>query len=248
MQLKNKGYTNIVAMIPVRMGSTRLKMKNLALLNGKPLVYYAINAAKDSKVFSRIVVNSEEMCLKRLADKYKVDFYNRPEKLSSSSAKSDCVVYDFVKNNACDIIVWVNTISPLQTGEEIKGAVIYFIKNNLDSLITVKDEQVHALYKNQPINFTIDKMFAQTQDLLPVKTFVYSLMMWKSKIFIDNFEKNGHAFFSGKIGFYPVNKLTSIIIKKDEDMMIVDAIMRMKARNVNYRVSYDKIISKIKKS
>ena len=31
----------IIAMIPARIGSTRLKMKNLALLNGKPLIAYS---------------------------------------------------------------------------------------------------------------------------------------------------------------------------------------------------------------
>jgi len=49
----------IYAMIPARIGSTRLKMNNLALINGKPLIYYAIQAAKDSGVFDKIVLNSE---------------------------------------------------------------------------------------------------------------------------------------------------------------------------------------------
>ena len=33
----------IIAMIPARMGSTRLKYKNLALINNKPLIYYSIS-------------------------------------------------------------------------------------------------------------------------------------------------------------------------------------------------------------
>ena len=60
LQMKKNKSKNIIAMIPARMGSTRLTMKNLALLNGKPLIYYAINAAKDSEVFKRIVINSED--------------------------------------------------------------------------------------------------------------------------------------------------------------------------------------------
>ena len=51
---------NVVAMIPARMGSERLKMKNLALLDGKPLIYYAIQAAKETSIFSRILINSED--------------------------------------------------------------------------------------------------------------------------------------------------------------------------------------------
>jgi CMP-N,N'-diacetyllegionaminic acid synthase len=49
----------IIAMIPARIGSTRLKMKNLALLNGKPLIAYSILAAKQAGVFDRIVINSD---------------------------------------------------------------------------------------------------------------------------------------------------------------------------------------------
>jgi len=45
---------NIVAMIPARSGSQRLKNKNLALIGNKPLIYYAINAAKKSKAFNKI--------------------------------------------------------------------------------------------------------------------------------------------------------------------------------------------------
>ena len=38
--------TRIIAMIPARVGSERLKMKNLALINGKPLIYYSIKPQK----------------------------------------------------------------------------------------------------------------------------------------------------------------------------------------------------------
>ena len=47
---------HITAMIPARMGSERLKQKNLALLDGKPLISYAINAANESQAFDQVVV------------------------------------------------------------------------------------------------------------------------------------------------------------------------------------------------
>ena len=103
---------NIIAMIPARMGSTRLTMKNLALLNGKPLIYYAINAAKDSEVFKRIVINSEDSLFEKIAKRYGIEFYQRPAQLATSTTKSDFVVYDFVMNNPCNIMVWVNPTSP----------------------------------------------------------------------------------------------------------------------------------------
>ena len=57
-QLINKKIMKkkIYAMIPARIGSSRLKIKNLAFLNGKPLIYYAIKAAKESGVFDKIII------------------------------------------------------------------------------------------------------------------------------------------------------------------------------------------------
>lgn len=236
---------NIIAMIPARIGSTRLAMKNLALLKGKPLIYYAIQAAKDAGIFDRIVVNSEDVLFGRIARRYKVEFYERSPELATSSTKSDFVVYDFMKNNPCDVIVWVNPTSPLQTGEELRRVVDYFLKGNIDSLITVKDEQVHCVHKGKPINFKMEEIFAQTQDLVPVQTFVYSIMMWRTDVFAKAFEKNGHAFFCGKIGFYPVSKLSAIIIKKKEDLMLADYILKVSAHNKDYNVCYDRLVKNL---
>ena len=66
----------IIAMIPARRGSTHLKAKNLALLNGRPLVSYAIEAAKASGVFDRVVLNSEDDIFSGIAQEYGAEFYN----------------------------------------------------------------------------------------------------------------------------------------------------------------------------
>ena len=124
----------IYAMIPARIGSTRLKMKNLAMLDGKPLIYYAIKAAKEANIFDKIIINSDSEIFKEIADRYDVEFYLRPKSLGSSETKSDEVVADFINNNTCDIIVWVNPIAPLQTGKEIKSIVEYFLDKNLETL------------------------------------------------------------------------------------------------------------------
>jgi CMP-N-acetylneuraminic acid synthetase len=231
----------INAMIPARMGSTRLKMKNLALLNGKPMISYAINAAKESKVFNNIFVNSENSKFLEISDRYGVDFYHRSDSLGSSETKSDDVVYDFMKNNPGDITVWVNSTSPLQTGDEIKRIVNYFIENKLDSLITVRDEQVHCLLGGEPMNYNITEQFAQTQDLKPVSRFVYSVMMWRNNTFIDKMEKNGSALFCGKTGYFSVSKETSIIVKTEEDFYLIDNILKGREQNKDWNLTYDDI-------
>ena len=233
---------NIVAMVPARMGSERLRLKNLALLNGKPLISYAVEAAKDSGAFSRIVLNSDGDIFSKVAQRYGVDFYLRPDQLGSSDTNSDDVVYDFMRKHPSDLVAWVNPISPLQTAEEIRQAVEYFVEEELDSLITVKNEQVHCIYQGEPVNFSLEGLFAKTQDLVPVQSFVYSVMMWRTSTFLREYEKNGYALMSGKLGYFRVSTKSSFIIKTDEDLMVAESILKAGEADGKYSISYDELV------
>ena len=230
---------NIVAMIPARVGSERLKMKNLALLDGHPLISYAIEAAKSSGVFNRIILNSDGAIFKTIAERYGIECYIRPEKLGSSDTKSDDVVFDFMQQYQSDIVAWVNPISPLQTGEEVRSVIEHFIEQELDSLITVADQQVHCVYQDEPINFGVNEIFAKTQDLTPVQPFVYSIMMWRTKTFMEAFGRQGYALLCGKLGYFPVSKKSSVIIKTDEDLIIAESIIKATRQGMEYEVQYD---------
>lgn len=233
---------SIVAMIPAKIDSKRLPMKNLALLGGKPLIYYAVKAAKESKVFDRVVINAEDMIFEKIAHRYNVDFYKRPDSLVRPTTKTDTVVYDFLLKNPCDIVAWISPITPLQPAQEVRRIVKYFVEEKLDSLTTVNNEQIHCVYKGEPINFNFDEIFAQTQDLVPIQPFVYSVMMWRAKVFIREFKNKGYALLSGKVGFYPVNKLSSIIIKREDDLLLAQCVLNATLRKDNYKVEYDRIV------
>ena len=230
-------------MIPARMGSTRLKMKNLALVNEKPLIYYAIKAAKDADIFDRIIINSDSIKFKEIADRYGVDFYLRPHSLGGSTIKSDDVVADFIRANpGADIIAWVNPISPLQTGKEINSIIDIFLKENLNSLITVNEQQVHCLHNEEPVNFNLNEKFEQTQNLNPVQVMVYSIMMWKTASFLKAMETKGHAILHGRIGYYPVNKLSSIIVKTWQDLVLADSLMNLLKSDIE-NIKYDELVN-----
>lgn len=229
-----------IAMIPARIGSTRLKMKNLALIGGKPMIGWAIDAAVTSGAFDRVIVNGDHEAFAPIAARFGAEFYLRPSALGSSDTKSDDVVEDFMHAHPADAVAWVNPIAPLQPAGEIKAVVDYFFENSLDSLITVEDKQVHCLAGDAPVNFTFEGKFAQTQDLTPVRPFVYSVMMWRNTPFLADMERLGHAFFCGKFGSYPVGKLSSIIVKTEEDLLILDAIARSLDAGT-WSLSYDEL-------
>ena len=230
-------------MIPARAGSTRLRIKNLALINGKPMIYYAIQAAKDSGVFDKIVLNSDSQLFSKIAERYDVDFYQSPENLGGSDIKSDDVVADFIRANPeADIVAWVNPIAPMQTGEEIRCIIDYFIKENLNSLITVNEQQVHCLHNEEPVNFNLNEKFEQTQNLNPVQVMVYSIMMWKTASFLKAMETKGHAILHGRIGYYPVNKLSSIIVKTWQDLVLADSLMNLLKSDIE-NIKYDELVN-----
>jgi len=216
---------HITAMIPARLGSERLAKKNLVLLAGEPLIAHAIKAAKASGVFDRIVVNSESPVFERIAHQYDVEFYRRPAHLATSATKSDELVYDFAIHYLTDVIVWVNPTSPLQSGHEVREVVRHFVGAGLDSLITVKEEQVHCNFQGEALNYKQGENFAKTQDLEPVQRFVYSLMMWRRESFVAEYERQGNAILFGHIGFYPVSHLSSLIVKTEEDAKLCEYVL-----------------------
>jgi N-acylneuraminate cytidylyltransferase/CMP-N,N'-diacetyllegionaminic acid synthase len=52
-------YQKILAVIPAKIGSTRLKQKNIRKLNGKPLINYPIEMAVESNLFDEIMVSTD---------------------------------------------------------------------------------------------------------------------------------------------------------------------------------------------
>ena len=238
----------IYAMIPARIGSQRLKYKNLALINKKPLISYAIDAAKKAKIFQKIILNSDHKIFESISKLYNIDFYLRKKKHGSSNAKSDDLVNDFLINNNCDIIMWINPIAPLLDFNDIKKIKKYFIKKKLNSLITTHKVNVHSMENKEknilkPINFKFNTKFEKTQDLKPISLMNYCVMMWRAKSFINNMRNHGSAILHGKVGFYDLDMYKSFIVKNKFDLNLIENIMKS---NLKRKVKYHyKIKSKL---
>ncbi len=216
----------IYAMIPARIGSTRLKFKNIRLLHNKPLIWYGINAAQTAGFFDEIFLNSDEILLAKLAKEYKCKFYNRAEEYGSSIATADDVIYDFFKHNTeCNILFWINTTNPFQPYQEYEKALCFFNQNNLDGLITTTKEKIHARFLEKPLNYSSNEKLPKTQDLEPVEIFAFPFSIWRRESFIQNYEKYGYAYLCGNIGYWQVNKLASIEIDDEDDFILANSIL-----------------------
>jgi CMP-N,N'-diacetyllegionaminic acid synthase len=132
-----------VAIIPARYGSTRIKKKNLKQFCGKPLIYYAIKKAIQSKCFDKVIVSTDSFNIKKIAEKYGAEVpFLRPKHLSRDVPTEDVIIHatKFLIKKGYRINM-IATIEPPAMGRKIihikKAFEILKKKKSYDSVMTV---------------------------------------------------------------------------------------------------------------
>lgn len=213
----------IIAMIPARLGSQRLKQKNLREINGSPIITHAIRKAKNIKRINEIWVNSENVVFGEIANAEVVNFYKRPAELANNTATSEDFVSDFLRNNNCDYLIQIHSIAPLLKRETIENFISFMLEQNLDSCFSVVNEQIECAMNGEPINFSFSSK-TNSQELTPIQRITWSITGWKSKTFLDAYNEGKCATYSGKNGFFPIEREEGIIIKYEKDFQICNAL------------------------
>src|SRR5688572_29509752 len=78
---------SVVALVPARAGSKRVKSKNIRLLGAHPLIAYTIAAARASAVFSAIVVSTDSPLIAQVARHYGAEVpFLRPPALAGETS------------------------------------------------------------------------------------------------------------------------------------------------------------------
>lgn len=229
-----------VAMIPVRLGSKRIKKKNLRLINGKPLISYIIEAAIESEAFDEIYINSESNIFKEIANSHGVKFYKRPEHLSTDSATNDDFVLDFIDNINCDTIIQLLATSPFITPGQIKNFVQVMELDNLDTLISTSNVQIECVYENKPINFNHYKQSPPSQELEPIKAYACGIMGWRCDNYRLNMKEFGCGYHggNGNIGTFTLTGFSAVDVDNEDDFMLAEVIAKSIAGEVKSEPRY----------
>jgi CMP-N-acetylneuraminic acid synthetase len=191
------------------------------------MISYVIEAAKGSSLLTDVYVNSDSDEIGNYCESLGVKYYKRPKDLASETATSDEYNYNFFEAINPDLLVQVNPVCPMVTSKDIDDIIQYFLDNNLDSLITVREEHLHAFCDGRAVNLDIEKQLPRTQDISPVLICAWPVCIWEKESFMRSFEKKGHAVLSGNLGFYPVSFFTSFKISYEEDFLLADKLMRI---------------------
>jgi CMP-N-acetylneuraminic acid synthetase len=215
---------HLIAMIPARMGSQRLKHKNLRELGGVPLITRAIRKCKAASVFSEIWVNSEHSAFEEIACQEGAMFHLRPEDLGGDRATSEQFVREFLEKHACDLIFQVHSIAPLLNAREVSEFVTSMRNGPWDTLLSYEPIQIECALEGRPVNFSFSEK-TNSQDLRPVQRITWSISGWRRDTYLAAAASGGCATYSGNIGLYPVSHLAAHVIKTEDDLRFAEAVL-----------------------
>lgn len=136
-----------IVVLPARGGSKRFPRKNIALLAGRPLLAYAIAAARQAKSIDAVYVSTEDDEIAEVAQRYGAQVpFRRPMELAGDQVTADAAVADLVRRLRdeqgldIDIVVLIQPTSPFVTSAHIDAAVERLrAEPELDSVTTMAE-------------------------------------------------------------------------------------------------------------
>ena len=214
-----------LAVIPVRSGSKRLPKKNYKSFNSRNLAEIARDKCLNSGIFDKVIITSDDPIFEELVNSNKVEFLQRTETLAGDDATTDMVVdFLFEEFPSCESVLWVNSVSPLQSIEDIKNCGTRLNNPDVDCVMAVNTLYQHCCIANEPLNFNPNNSFEKTQDLKPVQRYIYSCMGWKRATYVKYRSDGFKGLFPGKMALVEVSVLAGMLIKYEEDFILCSKI------------------------
>jgi N-acylneuraminate cytidylyltransferase len=126
----------MIGIIPARGGSKGVPGKNIKEIAGFPLIYWSIQAAKNSKLHTEFYISTEDKEIARVAESYGAKVLWRPEELSKDDSTTISVLQNVVERVDCDAIVVLQPTSPLRDDDSIDKCITEYTNGNYDTLAT----------------------------------------------------------------------------------------------------------------
>ena len=136
-----------VCLIAARRGSKGVPIKNIKMIGGKPLIAHTIKSSLESKIFSHVIVSTDDNQIAQIAKKYGAEVpFLRPKKLATKNSSMDKVIdhtinklfslgYDF------DILVNRDCTAPFIRISDIKKGIS--LLNKMKNDLVVAAYQTH---------------------------------------------------------------------------------------------------------
>lgn len=220
-----------VCIIPARMGSKRLPRKNVIMCDGKPLLWYTIQAAKDSGVFDEIIVNSDDPMAISIAKEMGVINWQRVNSLGSDTATVVDVVLSVMALGPFFGVLLPTC--PLRTAEDIKLSYGRWLVTDCDFVMSVTEYYYHPY---QALRFRDEGVIMEDDYLHPR---FESYVRMQSQQWEDMYHHNGaivfghteslrkhKSFYGGKVVPYFMSRERSVDIDTIDDLEYAEYLLK----------------------
>ena len=226
-----------IAIIPARSGSKGLPNKNILMLGNKPLIAYTIEAALKSKEFERVIVSTDSLEYKYIAEKFGAEVFMRREELSNDKASSFVVIEDVLNKigTTIDYFVLLQVTSPFRNENHIKESIEIFENgiSEYDFLVSMqKSDKSSSLIKPIYDSGTLEEYNIDYSNYSRQKYEEYhpngAIFIGKVKEYLEQ-----KHFFGKRAKAYFMNKEDSVDIDDSIDFEIAITILNKKNKEEN---------------
>jgi CMP-N,N'-diacetyllegionaminic acid synthase len=132
----------ISALIPARSGSKGVLGKNIKLLNGYPLIHYAIDAAKKCPLINSVVVSTDSKEIADIAKSCGAEVIMRPKNIAEDQTPmlpviEHALTTSYFKSEDLQYLILLQPTCPLRDDTDITQAINLAIKEGADSVVSV---------------------------------------------------------------------------------------------------------------
>lgn len=184
-----------LCIIPARGSSKRFPRKNVAKFFGKPMLAFTIEAAKESGLFERVCVSSEDEEILSIASEYGAEPVARPMELATDTATVCDVCVSLLEQGksqgfASDVFAVLQPTNPLLLPQHIREAFNIFQSKNADVVMSVVPYHFppqHAVRVSQDSILPIaaaDDAKTQSQRLEPLYHPDGSVIVARTEVFL----------------------------------------------------------------
>jgi len=228
-----KKLGRVVGHIPARGGSKRVPIKNLRIINGKPLLQYAVESAIESNALDEVVVNTDNIDIACLAKSLGVNVYMRAPELASDTATGDDFNYDFILHSSADTLVMVSPVCPLLEPSDIRDALSsYSLDNNVDTLISVHSTQMQVFHEDSPVNISLGGKLAPTQQNTQVQILNWAVTIWDTRLYLQRYSEGDDAYIGRNRNLFSIDPLKSIKISTEKDFQMAELLLRVRSNRL----------------
>lgn len=221
-----------IAIIPARGGSKRIPRKNIKHFLGKPIIAYPITAAIESKVFDEVVVSTDDIEIKTIAESFGAKVLMRSKQNSDDYASLYDVVYEVlmtpqIQSEGYTTVSCILATSAFVTANMLQDAYKMLSSDKrINSVLPVTpysypiQRALKVNTENNYLNFySTENMYSRTQDL--IKTYHDAGMFYFTEV--KQFLKpENKKLSSGNIAPVVIQELHNQDIDTIEDWQIAE--------------------------